>query len=40
VEGASGSLLFDAAGEAPSPIELWRVENNAFRFVRNVPPPP
>jgi branched-chain amino acid transport system substrate-binding protein len=42
VEGASGSLQFDAAGEAPSPIELWQVDvpNNTFRFVRNVPPPP
>jgi branched-chain amino acid transport system substrate-binding protein len=41
VEGASGSLQFDAAGEAPSPIELWQVDvpNNTFRSVRNVPPP-
>ncbi len=39
VEGASGSLQFDAAGEAPSPIELWQVEGSTFRQVRNVPPP-
>jgi branched-chain amino acid transport system substrate-binding protein len=42
VEGASGSLLFDEAGEAPSPIELWQVqvEGSGFRSIRNVPPPP
>jgi branched-chain amino acid transport system substrate-binding protein len=40
VEGASGSLMFDAAGEAPSPIELWQVEGSTFKSVRNVPPPP
>jgi branched-chain amino acid transport system substrate-binding protein len=40
VEGASGSLLFDPAGEAPSPIELWQVEGSTFKTVRNVPPPP
>ncbi|MDY7226633.1 ABC transporter substrate-binding protein [Hyalangium rubrum] len=40
VEGASGSLQFDAAGEAPSPIELWQVEGTTFQTVRTVPPPP
>jgi len=40
VEGASGSLAFDAAGEAPSPIELWQVEASTFKSIRNVPPPP
>ena len=40
VEGASGSLLFDSAGEAPSPIELWQVSGDTFLSVRNVPPPP
>lgn len=45
VEGASGSLQFDAAGEAPSAIELWRVEGTTvetatFRTVRTEPPPP
>ncbi|WP_225411800.1 ABC transporter substrate-binding protein [Stigmatella hybrida] len=34
VEGASGSLEFDAAGEAPSPIELWQVRNGGFVTVR------
>jgi branched-chain amino acid transport system substrate-binding protein len=34
VEGASGSLEFDAAGEAPSPIELWQIRNGAFVTVR------
>jgi branched-chain amino acid transport system substrate-binding protein len=40
VEGASGSLVFDSAGEAPSPIELWQVQASAFKTIRNVPPPP
>jgi branched-chain amino acid transport system substrate-binding protein len=42
VEGASGNLTFDAAGEAPSPIELWQVDlvENDFNTIRNVPPPP
>ncbi|WP_224242526.1 ABC transporter substrate-binding protein [Hyalangium gracile] len=40
VEGASGSLLFDDTGEAPSPIELWQVTNDVFRQVATVPPPP
>jgi branched-chain amino acid transport system substrate-binding protein len=39
VEGASGSLQFDIAGEAPSPIELWQVEGSNFRAVENIPPP-
>lgn len=39
VEGASGSLQFDAAGEAPSPIELWKVEGSNFVAVENIPPP-
>jgi branched-chain amino acid transport system substrate-binding protein len=39
VEGASGSLQFDNAGEAPSPIELWQVEGSNFRAVSNIPPP-
>jgi ABC-type branched-subunit amino acid transport system substrate-binding protein len=39
VEGASGSLQFDTAGEAPSPIELWQVEGTSFSHVENVPPP-
>jgi branched-chain amino acid transport system substrate-binding protein len=40
VEGASGSLDFDDAGEAASPIELWVVEGTGFRKVENIPPPP
>jgi branched-chain amino acid transport system substrate-binding protein len=40
VEGASGSLQFDATGEAPSPIELWQVTNNTFTHVMNIAPPP
>jgi branched-chain amino acid transport system substrate-binding protein len=36
VEGASGSLEFDAAGEAPSPIELWQVRNGAFVTARII----
>jgi len=39
VEGASGSLQFDATGEAPSPIELWQVEGSNFRALENIPPP-
>ncbi|MDC0713687.1 ABC transporter substrate-binding protein [Stigmatella sp. ncwal1] len=33
VEGASGSLQFDEAGEAPSPIELWQVQGSNFVTV-------
>jgi branched-chain amino acid transport system substrate-binding protein len=40
VEGASGGLEFDAAGEAPSPIELWVIEGTNFRTVENIAPPP
>jgi len=40
VAGASGSLDFDAAGEAPSPIELWMIEGSSFRTMQNIPPPP
>lgn len=40
VEGASGSLDFDAAGEAPSPIELWAVEGTGFKTVQEIAPPP
>ena len=36
VEGASGSLEFDAAGEAPSPIELWQVKDGGFVHVRDL----
>lgn len=36
VEGASGRLDFDAAGEAPAPVELWQVQDS--RFV-TIPPP-
>jgi branched-chain amino acid transport system substrate-binding protein len=39
-EGASGSLQFDTAGEAPSPIELWQVEGTNFRTVETLAPPP
>ncbi len=39
-EGASGSLQFDDTGEAPSPIELWKVSGSAFTHVENIPPPP
>ncbi len=39
VEGASGSLQFDDTGEAPSPIELWRVATDRFEHVGNIPPP-
>jgi branched-chain amino acid transport system substrate-binding protein len=38
-EGASGSLQFDDTGEAPSPIELWKVSSNTFTHVENLPPP-
>jgi branched-chain amino acid transport system substrate-binding protein len=36
VEGASGSLEFDAAGESPSPIELWQVKDNKFVRVKTL----
>ncbi|MFZ5468624.1 MAG: ABC transporter substrate-binding protein [Myxococcota bacterium] len=40
VEGASGKLNFDpVTGEAPSPIELWRVSGSGFTTVRVVEPP-
>ncbi len=40
VEGASGSLDFDAqSGEAPSPVEVWRIEGTEFRTVERVQPP-
>lgn len=39
VDGASGPLDFDASkGEAPAPIELWRITNLAFEQVRVVVP--
>jgi branched-chain amino acid transport system substrate-binding protein len=38
-EGASGSLQFDAAGEAPSPIELWQVEGTNFKTIETLSPP-
>ncbi|XXF79308.1 ABC transporter substrate-binding protein [Myxococcaceae bacterium GXIMD 01537] len=40
VEGASGSLDFNAAGEAPSPIELWQVSGSEFTTVQNITPTP
>jgi branched-chain amino acid transport system substrate-binding protein len=36
VEGASGRLDFDAAGEAPAPMELWQVRDTSFV---TIPPP-
>jgi branched-chain amino acid transport system substrate-binding protein len=39
VEGASGSLQFDDTGEAPSPVELWRVAGTTFDSEGNIPPP-
>ncbi|WP_224370991.1 ABC transporter substrate-binding protein [Hyalangium versicolor] len=39
VEGASGSLQFDEAGEAPSPTELWQVSGSTFVHVENIPAP-
>lgn len=39
VEGASGNLQFDVAGEAPSPIELWRIENSSFTTDEIISPP-
>lgn len=39
VDGASGHLDFDpATGEAPSPIELWRVSGTGFQTVGTVEP--
>ncbi len=40
VEGASGSLDFDVAGEAPSPMELWVIEGTGFRTLDTIQPPP
>ncbi|MBN1206002.1 MAG: ABC transporter substrate-binding protein [Myxococcaceae bacterium] len=40
VEGASGSLQFNEAGEAPSPIELWRVVDDGFQREETISPPP
>lgn len=39
VDGASGPLNFDpATGEAPSPIEIWRVSGTGFDTVGTVEP--
>lgn len=40
VEGASGHLDFDAAGEAPSPVELWQVQDTSFVTDPSSPIPP
>ncbi len=41
VEGASGKLDFNAAtGEAPSPVEIWRIEGTEFRVVEQGVEPP
>jgi branched-chain amino acid transport system substrate-binding protein len=39
VDGASGALDFDATGEAPSPVELWQVQDNNFVTVSTINPP-
>ena len=40
VDGASGNLNFDpATGEAPSPIEIWRVQGSGFTDIAAVNPP-
>ncbi|PTL82059.1 ABC transporter substrate-binding protein [Vitiosangium sp. GDMCC 1.1324] len=33
VDGASGPLDFNAAGEAPAPVELWQVQDTKFTTV-------
>ncbi|NMO22109.1 ABC transporter substrate-binding protein [Pyxidicoccus fallax] len=38
VKGASGELDFDAAGEAPSEYELWKIENGTFKTVQLINP--
>jgi branched-chain amino acid transport system substrate-binding protein len=41
VVGASGNLDFDpATGEAPSPIEVWRVVGDGFQTVESAREPP
>ncbi|HEY0092875.1 MAG TPA: ABC transporter substrate-binding protein, partial [Archangium sp.] len=38
VEGASGPLDFDLAGEAPAPIELWQVQGGSFASIEQRNP--
>jgi branched-chain amino acid transport system substrate-binding protein len=38
VDGASGALDFDAAGEAPAPVELWQVKGTGFSTVTQLNP--
>ncbi len=41
VAGASGDLDFDPdTGEAPSPIEVWTIEGNAFKTLEAARQPP
>ncbi|QRK13071.1 ABC transporter substrate-binding protein [Archangium violaceum] len=39
VDGASGPLDFDAAGEASSPVELWQVKDQSFVTISTIQPP-
>jgi branched-chain amino acid transport system substrate-binding protein len=38
VDGASGALDFDSAGEAPAPIELWQVQGASFAAIEQRNP--
>jgi branched-chain amino acid transport system substrate-binding protein len=40
IEGASGRLDFDSAGEAPAPIELWQVNAQGFTAIEILEPAP
>jgi branched-chain amino acid transport system substrate-binding protein len=39
VDGASGPLDFNEAGEAAAPVELWQVSGNNFVTIENIPAP-
>ncbi|WNG34119.1 amino acid ABC transporter substrate-binding protein [Archangium violaceum] len=39
VDGTSGPLDFNAAGEASAPVELWQVQDRSFVTITNVQPP-
>ncbi|WP_309888913.1 ABC transporter substrate-binding protein [Archangium sp.] len=38
VDGASGQLDFDSAGEAPAPVELWQVQGASFIAIEQRNP--
>ena len=39
MDGASGPLDFNEAGEAAAPVELWQVSGNNFVTIENIPAP-